>query len=229
MAEPFFGPGSPLWPAMPGPVFGLTQTPLPPGARPMGPAALHGFGIQGSMPLGGGMMPGVPAPNQFPPEPLTGSNVMGNPNPNPNPTFLGNPATNFNAGLSAAIMPAPIGSFPAFTGSEIAIGVTAPALLAAVAMRRGQPLGPTNDQEIEDFIYDALDLLPGASDVEVRCEGGRAIVTGSVPHKRLKRDVGEVAWAIPGLNDVQNNITIAARRRGRSQARENEPASRKQA
>jgi osmotically-inducible protein OsmY len=59
----------------------------------------------------------------------------------------------------------------------------------------------------------------------VRCEGGRAIVTGSVPHKRLKRDVGEIAWAIPALNDVQNNITIAARRRGRAQARENEPAS----
>ncbi len=224
MAEPFFGPGSPLW-AMPGPAFGLTQTPLPPGGRPMGAGAPHGFGAQGSMPLAGGMMPGMLPPNQIPPEPFTTTNMMGN----PNPTFMGNPAANFNTGLSAAILPGPVGSFPTFTGSEIAIGVTAPALLTAVAMRRGQPLGPTTDQEIEDFIYDALDLMPGANDVEVRCEGGRAIVTGSVPHKRLKRDVGEIAWAIPGLNDVQNNITIAARRRGRSQARENEPTSRKQA
>src|SRR5205814_3630087 len=50
-------------------------------------------------------------------------------------------------------------------------GLTAPALLAAVATRRGQPQGPTNDQEVEDFIYDALELLPGAADVDIRCEG----------------------------------------------------------
>jgi BON domain-containing protein len=112
--------------------------------------------------------------------------------------------------------------FPAFAGSEIGIGITAPTLLTAVAMRRGQPLGPNNDQEIEDFIYDALDLLPGANDVEVRCEGGKAMVTGTVAHKRLKRDIGEIAWAIPSVVDVQNNITIAQRRRAR---RENEPTS----
>ena len=114
---------------------------------------------------------------------------------------------------------------PAFTGPEIAIGVTAPVLLATVAMRRGQPLGPTNDHEIEDFLYDALDLLPGATDVEVRCEGGRATFTGSVPHKRVKRDIGEIAWAVPTLNDVQNNITIAARRRSRPPGREAEAAA----
>ena len=64
-------------------------------------------------------------------------------------------------------------------------------------------------------MYDALDLLAGASDVEVRCEGGRTTLTGSVPHKRLKRDVGEIAWAIPRVIDVQNNLTITARRRSR--------------
>ena len=99
--------------------------------------------------------------------------------------------------------------------AESALGVTAPALLTAVAMRRGQPLGPTNDQEVEDFIYDAFDLLPGTNDVEVRVEGGRAILSGSVPHKRLKRDLGELAWAIPALNDVHNNVAITARRRSR--------------
>jgi hypothetical protein len=137
---------------------------------------------------------------------------------------------NYGGGLSAVIS-SPVGAMPAFTGTEIAIGVTAPALLTAVAMRRGQPLGPTNDQEIEDFIYDALDLIPGTSDVEVRLEGGRATLTGSVPHKRLKRDVGEIAWAIPTLNDVQNNVTITARRRSRTGSREGEtqaPVGRKQ-
>src|SRR5258708_1032936 len=68
-------------------------------------------------------------------------------------------------------------------GPETMLGGTAPAPLAAVAMRRGQPQGPTNDQEVEDFLYDALELLPGASDVEVRCEGGRVTLTGTVAHK----------------------------------------------
>jgi len=135
---------------------------------------------------------------------------------------FGNMMTNQNVSAGSAI------GFPGFAGTEIGVGVTAPTLLTAVAMRRGQPLGPTNDQEIEDFIYDALELLPGGNDVEVRCEGGKATLTGSVPHKRLKRDVGEIAWAIPNVIDVQNNITIAQRRRQRSQG-EGPSAARKQA
>jgi hypothetical protein len=112
-------------------------------------------------------------------------------------------------------------------------GIAPQALLAAVALRRGQPMGPTNDQEIEDFICDALDLLPGTSDVEVRCDAGRAMLTGSVAHKRVKRDVGEIAWAIPNVTDVQNTITIAQRRRSRVSGRETDTtaattASRKQ-
>ena len=71
-------------------------------------------------------------------------------------------------------MPAPNGipgSFaatPSFAPQPSAVivgdatGVPAPSLLAAVAMRRGQPQGPTNDHEVEDFIYDAFELLPGA-------------------------------------------------------------------
>jgi BON domain-containing protein len=113
----------------------------------------------------------------------------------------------------------------ALGGPDIGTGVTAPMLLSAVAMRRGQPLGPTSDQEVEDFIYDALDFLPGTSEVEVRCEGGRATLTGTVQRKRFKRDVGEIAWAIPAVNDVQNNVGIAARRRSRSQRSEIEPPS----
>jgi len=113
--------------------------------------------------------------------------------------------------------------FPPFGGPDL--GVTAPALVMAIAMRRGQPAGPTNDQEIEDFIYDALDLLPGAGDVEVRCDAGRTTLTGAVSQKRLKRDVGEIAWAVPAINDVQNNITIAPRRRSRTPSREAEPSA----
>jgi hypothetical protein len=104
--------------------------------------------------------------------------------------------------------------------------VTAASLLAAVAVRRGQPQGPASDAEVEEFIYDALELLPGAADVEIRCESGRVTLTGSVQHKRTKRDVGEIAWAISGVHDVQNNVSITSRRRGRAAGREGEtPAS----
>jgi hypothetical protein len=101
-------------------------------------------------------------------------------------------------------------------------GYSVPALLATVAVRRGKPLGPTNDQEIEDFLYDALELFQGTGDVEVRVEGGRVTLSGTVPHKRLKRDVGEVAWGLPSINDVQNNLTMATRRRSRASGREGE-------
>ena len=136
--------------------------------------------------------------------------------------------------MPPALASGPVGPLPGsaatFTLSEIPNGITAQALLTGVAIRRGQPMGPASDSEIEDFLSDALDLAPGASDVEVRCENGRVLLTGTVSHKRLKRDVGEIAWAIPNVNDVQNNVTIATRRRSRG--REAEPqaavAARKQ-
>lgn len=127
------------------------------------------------------------------------------------------------ANMKAAIGSAPVGAaMPSIAGSDVVVGVPVPALLATIAVRRGQPLGPSNDQEIEDFIYDALELLPGSGEVDVRCEGGRVTFTGTVHYKRLKRDAGEVAWAIPGVNDVHNTITIAARRRSRG-AQQTEP------
>jgi hypothetical protein len=135
-------------------------------------------------------------------------------NPPGSPSAFGGGAANFM--LPQAGIP-----FPQTTPD--AGGITAPALLQAVAIRRGQLAGPTSDQDVEDFIYDALDLLPGATDVEVRCDSGRTTLTGTVSQKRLKRDIGEIAWTIPGINDVNNNITIAPRRRSRGQTRESEP------
>ena len=148
--------------------------------------------------------------------------------PLPGPAAIPTNAYGYAPGL-IAISPQSLGASslartPIAVGAEPLVGFTAPSLLAAVAMRRGQPQGPTTDQEIEDIIYDVLELLPGASEVEVRCEGGRATLTGSVPHKRAKHDVGEIAWAIPILHDVQNNVSIASRRRSRGSARESEGA-----
>ena len=146
------------------------------------------------------------------------------------PTLAGIPPLVTTAGQGMAVPgPLPFANGPAALLGAVAIdptaGVTAPVLLAAVAMRRGQPQGPANDQEVEEFMYDALELLPGAADVEIRCDSGRVTLTGTVQHKRVKRDVGEIAWAIPALHDVDNNVTIASRRRTRSAGREPEVAS----
>ena len=129
------------------------------------------------------------------------------------------------SGMAFGSSPLGWGMSPAALSTAFSIpdGVTASSLLMGIALRRGQPQGPTSDQDVEEFIYDALELLAGASDVEVRCEGGRVTLTGTVPHKRLKRDVGEIGWAIPGINDVQNNIGITTRRRSRAFTREPEP------
>lgn len=190
----------PMWPAIPAGV-GWMPHPLSMGTRPLG-------GIAPATPPFTAGAGGISA-STTEPYPINGGLLP----PPLMPSFF------------PPVAPSPFGAIPLAPpgGAEIGLGA-APALLAAVAMRRGQPQGPTNDQEIEDFLCDALDLLPGANDVEVRCEGGRAVLTGSVPHKRLKRDAGEIAWSLPGVSDVQNNVTIAQRRRTRSQ-RDTEPAT----
>ena len=197
MTEAIFGTAAPLWTGTPSPSFGWFPSPV---------LATHRSGAVG-MATGPVQSP-IGTPLSLDPP------VMGNGPITPPGTTLGGSA--FPSGFAIAPTPLATSPYPMYIGPEIS-GVTAPALLAAVALRRGQPLGPTNDQEIEDFIYDALDLLPGTSEVDVRSESGRVLLTGSVQQKRLKRDAGEIVWAIPGVNDVQNNVTIVARRRSRQQ------------
>ena len=196
MIEPLFGSAPLNWPGIPSPTFGWFQTLPSLGAR----AASTMSGIATSPQL-----TQVPHPQSF---------GLGMP---PAPGF----AIANSLSPEAYANGLPFNSLT-FAGSPI---VTAPALLTAIAIKRGQPSGPTSDQEIEDFLYDALEFLSGTNEVEVRCEGGRVTLTGSIPLRRLKRDVGEIAWAIPTINDVQNNVTIATRRRGRSSGREAEPHS----
>ena len=176
---------------------------------------------------GSSVWTGIPSPafGWFQASPAFGTRPAGaiSGPPTPSQAAIGNASA-----PEAYVHALPLNAFT-FAGAPI---VTAPALLGTVAMKRGQPSGPTNDQEIEDFLYDALELLTGTNDVEVRCETGRVTLTGSVQHKRLKRDVGEIAWAIPTVSDVQNNVSIATRRRSRSSARDVEPpntSNRKQA
>jgi hypothetical protein len=136
--------------------------------------------------------------------------------------ILPNPIGDLTSAVQAST--AVPGLFSPLVAAEFGAGVPAPALLATVAMRRGQPQGPMTDAEIEEFLYDAFELLPGTSDVEVHCEGGRATLTGTVTQKRLKRDIGEIAWTIGRVTDVQNNLMVASRRRSRTSGRDVESA-----
>lgn len=235
MTEPYFGAvtASPFWSGI-APAFGFFPTPLGTGiahgsegfgSPNIPPAAIAGLPAVGPGFQTAGAMPGFPHPA------YAGS---------PQPYGLGGGPQpyGFGGGLMPPVATGPLfgqlgpgsapgqGSFGAsysgLGGFELPPGITAPAIMAAIAMRRGQPQGPANDQEIEEFIYDALELLPGTNDVEVRVEGGRVTLTGSVQQKRLKHDGGEIAWAIPSVNDVVNNVNIATRRRSRAAGREGE-------
>jgi BON domain-containing protein len=242
MTEPFFA-GSvsafPMWSGIP---WGLQQPPFSGASGSIG----TGMTSFGSPP----MMPGTPitaAPFGVPTA-STGA-LTGFPPVNYGvaPPLYG-PGAGLTFGASPGLFPSygipvpwtgfgqAVPSFsgsPPFGGQEMAAGVPASALVSVIAMKRGQPMGPTNDREIEEVIYDALEWLSGTNEVEARCEGGRITLTGSVSNKRIKRDVGEVAWAIPSVTDVQNTVTITARRRGRHDQREQESqpatAGRKQA
>src|SRR5262245_10035819 len=55
------------------------------------------------------------------------------------------PVSGLAGGVTPATSAMPVGATIA-SGSEVAVGVPVSSLLATVAVRRGQPLGPSNDQ-----------------------------------------------------------------------------------
>lgn len=237
MTEPFFAgsvSGFPTWSAIP---WGVQQPPFPSANNPLGTGitGITGFGSP-SVPLG---TPVAAAPfavhspstgvlTGFPPVNYAAASLPYG--PGTGMTF-GSPAGAFSGygipvpwtGFGQAVPG--FSGFPAFGGQDISAGVSPSGLVSVIAMKRGQPMGPTTDREIEEVVYDALEWLSGTNEVEARCEGGRITLTGSVSNKRIKRDVGEVAWAIPSVTDVQNNVTITSRRRGRHDQREQESQS----
>jgi len=127
-------------------------------------------------------------------------------------TALGSPPSGL-APLSSTL--GVTGNMPPLVTPEISV----PMLVTAIALRRGRPQGPTNDHEIEDFIYEAFEFVSGSSEVDVRCEGGRDTLSGPVFQKRVKHDLGEIAWELPVVSDVQNNVTLTTRRRARQPSR----------
>jgi hypothetical protein len=145
--------------------------------------------------------------------------------PDPSAPMMGSPRRTYGLGGTSQGPAGISGGLPSLSPTPELSGVSPSMLLGTIALRRGQLQGPGNDQEIEDFMYDALDMFWGTNDVEVRSEQGRVALTGTVQQKRLKRDIGEIAWAIAAVADVQNNVTITARRRSRGMGRDSAEAS----
>jgi hypothetical protein len=229
MTEPFFAgsvSGFPMWSGIP---WGMQPPPFPSTSGSIG-TGITGFGSPSLPP--GTPMTGAPFGGQSPSTgPLTGFPPVNYAVPSlpygPGAGVTFGPQAGGFSGYPMQVPWTGFGQvvpgftgFPAFSGQDISGGLTPSALVSAIAMKRGQPMGPTSDREIEELIYDALEWLSGANEVEARCESGRITLTGSVSNKRIKRDAGEIAWAIPSVTDVQNNLTIAGRRRGRHDQRE---------
>lgn len=74
--------------------------------------------------------------------------------------------------------------------------------------------GCPTDEQVLSMIYDALDAdpaIPYDSDIDVDVTGGVVTLTGTVPNKRIKHFVGDDAWWVPGVWDINNNLEIVPR------------------
>jgi len=79
---------------------------------------------------------------------------------------------------------------------------------------------PLDDEAIRELIYDVIDgdptILPDV-DVEIEVSAGIVTFKGRVPGKRTKYAVGEAAWWIPSVVDVNNQLQVSPRRERRPQ------------
>ncbi|MGQ9675150.1 MAG: BON domain-containing protein [Chloroflexota bacterium] len=101
------------------------------------------------------------------------------------------------------------GTYPGFYGGMMGPGFYAPGYMGG---------GTPSDEQIKEMIYDSIDADPAVpfdSDISVDVTGGIVTLTGTVPSKRIKHAVGDDAWWVPGVWDVNNNIQVTGRRERR--------------
>jgi len=76
--------------------------------------------------------------------------------------------------------------------------------------------GTRSDEEIRNELYDALDedpQIPYDTDIDVEINDGVVTLTGIVRSRYIKMAAGNCAWMTPGVQDVNNNLTVTGRRR----------------
>ncbi len=87
--------------------------------------------------------------------------------------------------------------------------------------------GLPTDNEITEMVYDAIDadpIIPFDADINVDCDAGKVTLTGTVSNKEIKHAAGDDAWWIPGVDDVDNQITVVPRRAAAGEEAETEAA-----
>jgi hypothetical protein len=103
---------------------------------------------------------------------------------------------------------------PAFPG-----GALAPGLPGAV-QTGPEYSAPLDDDAIRDLVYECIDtdptILPDV-DIEVEVNNGVVTMKGRVPGKRTKHAIGDAAWWIPSVVDVNNQLQVSPRRERRQQ------------
>lgn len=75
--------------------------------------------------------------------------------------------------------------------------------------------GAMNDQELKDFVENAIDndpAIPAQAMISVDARNGVVTLTGTVPNKRIKHAAGDDAWFVPQVTDVDNEIQVVPRR-----------------
>jgi osmotically-inducible protein OsmY len=78
----------------------------------------------------------------------------------------------------------------------------------------GSPKGYVrSDEQIKEEIYERLMEADDidSSDVAVDVQGGRVILTGTVPERRTKHIIEDLVDAGPGVQDIDNRIRVQAR------------------
>ncbi len=67
-----------------------------------------------------------------------------------------------------------------------------------------------SDSQIQDDVSQRLwlDAQLDASDIEVQVNDAVVTLTGTVPSRQMKRWAEDIAWAVPGVDDVQNQLRV---------------------
>ena len=83
------------------------------------------------------------------------------------------------------------------------------------------------DERIQEEVCDRLTEHPDvdATEVEVSVENGEVTLGGTVPDRRMKRDIEDCLEAISGVRDVQNRIRVGGRAPAASPATPADPES----
>ncbi|HOM71225.1 MAG TPA: BON domain-containing protein [Armatimonadota bacterium] len=83
--------------------------------------------------------------------------------------------------------------------------------------------GLPTDSEIEDMVYDSIDmdpLIPYDANIDIKVDAGTVTLSGEVPSKRIKHAAGDDAFWVPGVIDVDNQIKVTGRKRRTQQGQE---------